>query len=403
MPIEDEIVLTIQDVPEVIGGVDLSALNLDAREGFIFGQIDGAMTISNLKIISKFPEKEILKIVEKLMRAGALRIKEKAQPLSEKRYRARTELSNSDSFVDKVRRLYLDLENMNYYELLGVDPNADKEAVKKAFYKVTKEFHPDKFFRGEDSEIRDRLQTIFARINIAYKFLVDPQKRREYDTAIKKGRDVTVSAMEEKDAPVSPQAPQRPSSSNSQQAAARPSIKNPFMDNVLKANRLFEGALTEIKKKNYPSARQNLRIAASLDPYNNKYVELMQKLEKLETIEQAKKHYQEGLKMESEGEYKEAARLYREAMLLDTDNSLYYTRLGRINYEQEKSSELAKRLFKKAIELNPSDVENYLFMGRILLDNRQIPASIAQFEKGLEIDPKNKELSKELKRAKKER
>ncbi len=59
----------------------------------------------------------------------------------------------------------------NYYEQLGVDKKADKETIKKAFYKLAAKHHPDK--GGDEAK--------FKEVNEAYQILSDEKKRKEYD------------------------------------------------------------------------------------------------------------------------------------------------------------------------------------------------------------------------------
>ncbi len=60
----------------------------------------------------------------------------------------------------------------NYYETLGIDKNASKEEVKKAFHKLAHKHHPDKN-NGDDKK--------FKEVNEAYQVLSDDKKRSSYD------------------------------------------------------------------------------------------------------------------------------------------------------------------------------------------------------------------------------
>lgn len=60
----------------------------------------------------------------------------------------------------------------DYYNVLGVDRNATKEDIKKAYRKLAHQYHPDK--SGGDEEK-------FKRVNEAYQVLSDEQKRSQYD------------------------------------------------------------------------------------------------------------------------------------------------------------------------------------------------------------------------------
>jgi len=63
----------------------------------------------------------------------------------------------------------------DHYKTLGVDKNADDKAVKQAFFKMAKKYHPDQNPDDKDSE------TKFKEINEAYQVLSDKNKRAEYD------------------------------------------------------------------------------------------------------------------------------------------------------------------------------------------------------------------------------
>src|SRR5215831_8093859 len=61
------------------------------------------------------------------------------------------------------------------YKTLGVAESADEAAIKKAYRKLAKEYHPD--VTGNDKKKTER----FKEINEAYAVLGDAQKRKEYD------------------------------------------------------------------------------------------------------------------------------------------------------------------------------------------------------------------------------
>ncbi len=63
----------------------------------------------------------------------------------------------------------------NYYDILGVAEDADAEAVKKAYRKLARRFHPDRNPDKPDAEER------FKEIQEAYSVLSDEKKRKEYD------------------------------------------------------------------------------------------------------------------------------------------------------------------------------------------------------------------------------
>lgn len=63
------------------------------------------------------------------------------------------------------------------YAVLGVDKKADDAAIKKAYRKLAREYHPDK--NPGDTAAEER----FKQVSAAHDVLSDPDKRREYDKA----------------------------------------------------------------------------------------------------------------------------------------------------------------------------------------------------------------------------
>ena len=66
-------------------------------------------------------------------------------------------------------------QKRDYYEVLGVDKNADDATIKKAYRQLAKKYHPDMNHGDADAEKK------FKEASEAYAVLSDPDKRRQYD------------------------------------------------------------------------------------------------------------------------------------------------------------------------------------------------------------------------------
>ncbi|GAA4390631.1 J domain-containing protein [Hymenobacter koreensis] len=67
------------------------------------------------------------------------------------------------------------MDYKDYYKVLGVDKNATKDQIKKAYRKLARQYHPDVNPNDAESERK------FKEVNEANEVLSDDEKRRKYD------------------------------------------------------------------------------------------------------------------------------------------------------------------------------------------------------------------------------
>ena len=88
-----------------------------------------------------------------------------------------------------AEQVYPTLDRYSYYQLMRVAQNADARAIRASYYKIATQLHPDRYQSlAIDPATRDRLETIYARINEAYRVLSNAEKRATYDAGLAKGK-----------------------------------------------------------------------------------------------------------------------------------------------------------------------------------------------------------------------
>jgi len=70
--------------------------------------------------------------------------------------------------------------DMSFYAVLGVPPDADEQAIRQAYRRLARRYHPD---RGQGSSIDN-----FRRVNEAYETLSDSARRHAYDLRLNLAR-----------------------------------------------------------------------------------------------------------------------------------------------------------------------------------------------------------------------
>jgi curved DNA-binding protein CbpA len=151
-----------------------------------------------------------------------------------------TSAAGLSAFADRVSST---LDQRNYYQLLNLAPNADGSQVRRAFYGIAAQLHPDRFQALADPHTRDRLERIYARISEAYRVLSNTEKRAAYDRSLPEGKLRYDFAQRD------PQAPRNPEDN----------IKN------ADAKRFFRMGMTCLARKDWKGAIMNFNFAKTYD------------------------------------------------------------------------------------------------------------------------------------------
>lgn len=69
---------------------------------------------------------------------------------------------------------------LDYYSILEVSKEALDEEIKRAYHEKAKTYHPD-VYKGAEGDLKFKL------INEAYRTLINPQRRRQYDFRLRYG------------------------------------------------------------------------------------------------------------------------------------------------------------------------------------------------------------------------
>lgn len=161
--------------------------------------------------------------------------------------------SESGEFIFAWLRV---LDELTYYELLDIEPNANADQIRAAFHRFCDTFHPDRHVARSADE-REALLAIFKRGTEAYLVLTDVGLRSQYDGQL-------VSKVHRQPPRISHTARSRPPPSQTPGAArrleeaARSPSSRPF---ARRADELIEAG-------DLRQAKLQLVMANHLDPGN---------------------------------------------------------------------------------------------------------------------------------------
>jgi len=90
-----------------------------------------------------------------------------------------------EQFVEQV---FPKLDQLTYYDLLGVASGASLQEIRASFYRMSHDLHPDRYHRIDNRELRDQLETIYARMCEGYRVLTIPERRAAYTRVLGDGK-----------------------------------------------------------------------------------------------------------------------------------------------------------------------------------------------------------------------
>lgn len=143
-----------------------------------------------------------------------------------------------------VRQIFPRLDQLSYYDLLGVPSGSDQTAVRTAFYRLAADLHPDRYHTLADRALKEQLEIIYARVCEGYRVLTTPDKRAAYERALNQGkRRLTVTDRESRGL-------QNPEDS----------LKHP------EARKFFRMGMICLARKDWKGAIMNFNFARSFEP-----------------------------------------------------------------------------------------------------------------------------------------
>lgn len=73
-----------------------------------------------------------------------------------------------------------EMKKKDYFALLGVKPNSPRDEIRRAYFALAKEYHPDKHFGSYSAEVKNLAAQIFDLVSTAHDTLLDDEERERY-------------------------------------------------------------------------------------------------------------------------------------------------------------------------------------------------------------------------------
>jgi curved DNA-binding protein CbpA len=319
-------------IPRLAAGWEPSGRSLSPAEGFLLSRIDGRTPWSVLLHIGGLAPEAIEECLKRWLEEGFLVLSEgrelegqadASEPAAGDETPAPAAASAEDAIdpaldlpVDLQRRI-LEFEaslDRPYHALLGVDRDADARAIKRAYFDLSKQFHPDRYYRREIGDYGGRLERIFKKIVEAYELLSDPATRAEVERSMQHAPPSAKKAAPAPDgaAPSPPRSARRERLERLRRQFRVPDAV--LAERRFKARQFFEAAMVSKSKERWIEAAASIRLAIAFDPncdeYRTDFGDVQARVHQVraaELLEQAKGAWDDSARQE-------ALRLYEEAL-----------------------------------------------------------------------------------------
>ena len=149
--------------------------SLDVIASLVLSMIDGKSTIFELGETCGIDGELARKIITDLMSKNLVEVPDIDEDQQDANQKVQT--SEVDDLLERI-------EGMNFYDILGVAPDADRKEMRSSYFSLSKKFHPDRAFGNKSDEHTRKLEIAFGRITRAYDTLSNNEQRVEYDKYI---------------------------------------------------------------------------------------------------------------------------------------------------------------------------------------------------------------------------
>lgn len=286
----------------------LDDFNPSPLERRILTLIDGRKKLTDILTETETrlnaPKENIYPFICALLATEILTLKQEKKEQEQEAFAE--ESANNKALIEELTGKYLRMKSLDYFEILGIGHDADNGSIKKAYFKMAKEYHPDRY-HNNIHEVRAAASDIFTLVNTAYTTLSDEKSRNAYKASLDGGskRDVTQDAA-----------------------------------NIMNAEIQFQKGKTSLSRKDYRSAREAFEWTVKLNPDEGEYKSFLGW-----TLF--------NLSPKDAAEVKKAKELIEEGIAANPKQDMAYYFLGVIHRVEGRWDE-AESCFNKAIHKNPN-------------------------------------------------
>ncbi len=184
-----------EKIPRQVEDADVRALDISGQEAFIHSCIDGVLNIEDIADLTVSAPQQVFESIERLV---SLNVVEWVVPKASSGPPARElveDVQIDGELRETIIKAFHRSDKLNHYELLGVAADADRAEIRKAYFALSKTFHPDAYYGKRLGSFKPKMEVVFRKVTDAYEAVGRAKKREAYDRYL--NQSIVVSAAEQ--------------------------------------------------------------------------------------------------------------------------------------------------------------------------------------------------------------
>lgn len=262
------------------------------------------------------------------------------------------------------------VDDEQYYKLFGVAPTATEEEIQTAYYKISRQWHPDRFFRRDMGEYEETITEVFMAITAAFRTLSNPADRLTYDRthAVEKEEKDSSNRqyarrkgkrrrMREKNRTSSNEKTLVKTLKEERREKVLKELQGSIHEKKLQAQKLYQEGLHHEEKSEVIKAAASMHLACKLDPSNEEYKQKYREIRVLARQAKGMELYALAENAENYQNYSNALDLYRKAVEYGVEEPQAYARLAYLLEKLDPDPRETLRLLQIAVQKDPNNPE----------------------------------------------
>ena len=397
-----------QRIPRIAADWDPLGRDMSPAEGFLLSRIDGQTPWSLLLQVGGLTPDEVDGRLRAWIADGIIVVpagetapadgdaKPEAPSARESGFEA--EIEPELELSVELQREILEFDaslDRSYHELLGVARDADARAIKRAYFQLSKRFHPDRYFRSELGEFAVRLDRIFNKIVEAYELLSDPTTRSEIERSMGHAPPAPSVGADVKDSQTT--APRVPSRLERLRRIRRGfQLPKELLDErKAGARKFYQAAMASASRERWVEAAASVRLAIAFDPWCDEYKRGFAEVQSHVHGVRAAKLLEEAKGSFDDSARQEALHLYEEALAFRPRDEELNARAAQLALELS-DFDRAREYAETACEVCP-DVKDYrVILAHVYGKQGLVDKAMGAFKEAYRIDPKDDQVRAQM-------